>query len=387
MLEPSTKSNRRPVVVFSHGLGGFRFTYSHLCGSLASHGVVVVAPEHRDGSAPVSFIRDDKGDLVKTVAYCPVSHENTQEVQDARDEQLRVRLWEMGLIHDLLAKLDAGLKVSNFTIAAEQATANSANELSIFKDILRIQEPGSITWAGHSFGAATVVQFVKSVFYRPTSSTPSTYRPLYSPAENSAITRQIKPQSALALLDIWMLPIWNSHTQWLREKPLPSYLRQEASTSNVVAILSEGFFKWQVNLDRVKAILSPDPQTSSSTPTTRPHIFYVATSAHLSQSDFGVLFPFVTKMALKAQEPERTLKLNVRAVLQAMRGNGIEVADTSDVDMEVVKGEGKEEVNGYASAPVQDRSILLTDGSVRGWIPVGLHGEARNGNGLDKEGR
>lgn len=38
-------------MVFSHGLGGSRNSYCHLLGSLASHGVVVVAAEHRDGSA------------------------------------------------------------------------------------------------------------------------------------------------------------------------------------------------------------------------------------------------------------------------------------------------------------------------------------------------
>jgi len=44
-------------MIFSHGLGGTRNSYSHLVGSLASHGTVVFAIEHRDGSAPTTFIR------------------------------------------------------------------------------------------------------------------------------------------------------------------------------------------------------------------------------------------------------------------------------------------------------------------------------------------
>lgn len=36
-----------PVVVFSHGLGGMRTTYSGICCDLASHGYVVAAIEHR----------------------------------------------------------------------------------------------------------------------------------------------------------------------------------------------------------------------------------------------------------------------------------------------------------------------------------------------------
>jgi len=44
-------------MIFSHGLGGTRNSYAHLVGSIASYGTVVFAIEHRDGSAPTTFIR------------------------------------------------------------------------------------------------------------------------------------------------------------------------------------------------------------------------------------------------------------------------------------------------------------------------------------------
>ena len=46
-----------PVVVFSHGLGSHFHYYSGICSDLASHGYVVAAVEHRDGSASLALKR------------------------------------------------------------------------------------------------------------------------------------------------------------------------------------------------------------------------------------------------------------------------------------------------------------------------------------------
>lgn len=51
-----TQGKKYPLIIFSHGLAGTRNTYSQYCSALASQGYVVLAVEHRDGSAPAVTI-------------------------------------------------------------------------------------------------------------------------------------------------------------------------------------------------------------------------------------------------------------------------------------------------------------------------------------------
>lgn len=378
MLEPATESKRWPVMIFSHGLGGSRNAYSHICGSLASHGIVVVAPEHRDGSAPISFVHSpDKKEKMQPVDYIRVSHTASTETYEARDKQLRVRLWELGLIHDALLKLDERTPLTN--VAEDNKKKNSGNDtLTMFANSLNVHQPGAISMAGHSFGAATMVQFTKSVYYNQTTSQPpSSYKPLFTPSPTSSIVQQITPRTPVMLLDLWTLPIESPATSWLRSQPMPCYTPSNpAGGSTLLAILSEAFFKWSTNLNQSKRILAKP----SSAPATQPgpHIFYPLHSAHLSQSDFGILFPWLTTKVMGAKEPERVLRLNTRAVLQTMRGAGIEVAKTSRADLELPEG-----VNGGGDegALQDDAKILDTvkDG-VRGWVCLSTEEEGDTGS-------
>jgi len=349
-------------MIFSHGLGGTRTAYSHIVGSLASHGIVVIAPEHRDGSATVSYLRDTEGKQTTRIDYKLMSHEPGPEVYAARDEQLKVRMWELFCIYDALLRLDAGKAPTN--LAPNEGDAESA--LSMLADRLDIHTPGAVSFAGHSFGAVTVTQFVKSVFWRP-SSTVEDYSPLVTISPSSPIAQQVTASTPLMLLDIWGLPLRSPATKWLWEKPLPCYTAPSKS-SPVLSILSEQFFKWRDNVTNAIALLAPpdDYNEKETDNANRPRIFYPASSAHLSQSDFGVLFPWLTKAVFKADEPERCLRLNVRAMLQVLREQGIAVADTSSLDRE------EEEVQEKLEHCKGDSQILELSHGIRGWVAMAV---------------
>lgn len=375
LLEPPTKSKRWPVMVFSHGLGGSRNAYSHICGSLASYGVVVIAPDHRDGSSPLAIYNTPSGkEKTKRVEYEKIAHKPSTEVYEARDKQLRIRLTELGLIHDALLKIDEGRKLQN--VAVDQPKKGETNLLSMFSNLLNVHEPGAISYAGHSFGACTMIQFVKSVYYRPEQNSP-TYKPLYTPAADSSIVRQITPENPVVLLDLWTLPIQSPATAWLRSQPMPSY-DAPAGGKNLLAILSEGFFNWKSNFNEVKRILAkPIDAKSKHQNQPGPHIFYPISSAHLSQSDFGVLFPWVTTKIFGAKEPERVLRLNTRAILQVMRDSDIRVANTTPQDLEI------DDAKAMDKSVAQDTTILSrTKDSVRDWVNLSADMEG----GLDLSG-
>ncbi|KAL8761499.1 MAG: hypothetical protein Q9184_002378 [Pyrenodesmia sp. 2 TL-2023] len=379
ILRADTKTRRWPILVFSHGLGGTKNAYSHLLGSLSSHGVVVVAPEHRDGSAPLSCIREKPGSAPRYVEYQSISHQQSPEVEKARDDQLKIRLWELGLIHEALLKIDRGEPLTN-TLA--DTSADTTGNLDMFTASLDVHNPGSISWSGHSFGAASVVQFVKSVFYHSAKGAPASYQPLFQPSASSQIAHQITPSSPIFLLDLWSLSLLSRSTRWLHDLPLPCYTPGGPGGGNLLAILSEAFFKWGNNLIELKRTVSENP--SSGTPGNKshpaPYIFYPKSSAHLSQSDFGILFPWFTKKAFNAQDPHRTLRLNTRAILEVMRRNGIEVADTSAIDMEE---SGSHAQNAIAQLG-QDPKILKRDGSVTGWVTLDLGKSAYTDEAVNK---
>lgn len=344
MMQSETEDKRWPTMIFSHGLGGSRNSYSYIAGSLASHGVVVVCPEHRDGSAVLSLIRlKDEANRFFTyntrreVPYNRISHEVSPEVYEAREAQLRIRLWEMGLIHDAVLAMDTGRKVANLN--------QSTPSLDQFVGGLDVHRPGSIIFGGHSFGAATVYQLLKCTYYADTPEVAAMEKPLFTPAKDCSLRQQITEKNVTMLLDMWCLPLLAPNSAPLFNLPLPIYADVASAPGGtaLLAVESEAFYKWSEHLNAKARLLSPDPAAKTVTPESyerpsgiklpEPNFFYVINSAHLSQSDFGILFPFLTKKIFDAEQPERALRLNLRAQLQLFRANGIPVSRTYAGDL------------------------------------------------------
>ncbi|KAK1780412.1 platelet-activating factor acetylhydrolase, isoform II-domain-containing protein [Copromyces sp. CBS 386.78] len=379
-----TPQARWPTVLFSHGLGGSRNAYSHVAGSLASHGMVVFCPEHRDASAAISVIRDPKDPKASRIIPClAIEHVHTPEVWAKRETQIRIRAWEIGLLMEAIHRIDLG---DNDIIKANLSTPSPTplSALYQFTGRIDVHEPGKMIFGGHSFGAATVVQVVKSTYYVDHPDIAKWHNPLFRPVENSAIRRQVTENTPTFLLDMWCFPILSAASTPLFNLPLPAYSPTVASPvggNGILAIESEAFYKWKENMHSTARIVSPDPSAKvvsqaaferpgakkafmkvAATKLSEPGLFYVQNSAHLNQSDFGVLFPWAVKKIFKGEQPERILRLNVRAILQFLRENGVSVARTWYGDL--VEGgteenlEFKKEKKGVDGGIHEDKTIL-----------------------------
>jgi platelet-activating factor acetylhydrolase len=405
---PTPLEFKFPTMIFSHGLGGTRLAYSQFCGSMAANGMVVIVPEHRDGSCPVTFITDSSepaedtekvsGDKPKAepgateasaknaaktkphervqVEYKRYPHIVSRKTAEGRNRQLEIRAWELSLIYSAIAKIDAG----NIPASTEMFEADVPKRdglLGSLANKLDIRTPGRLVLAGHSFGAATMIHLMKTVFYE--SQIPITDPQIFIPASTShsetimPLNKQITAETPLVLLDLWCLPMLSKHLHPLWKLPIPQIAAK--NPKSILVVMSEEFFVWKENMRCVKRILGPDPgrvrgtpehkvyemwdtpegqrkdteapdfepedddprlstgdqivadarKSGASTPRNDsktepyPRMYYVTGAAHLSQSDFGVLFPRAVKTGVKHEE---TLDLNIRAACQWLREYG-----------------------------------------------------------------
>ncbi|KAL1918031.1 uncharacterized protein VTP21DRAFT_3297 [Calcarisporiella thermophila] len=196
----ASDKNRFPVVVFSHGIGCNRSTYSYICGQLASAGCVVCAVEHRDGSASFSHVKRKQ-----PLEYV---HPVDPSAMEFRREQVKHRLEEVNACWELVKKLEDGHLVEN--IFEERI------DLGQFKGRLDLE---NAVMAGHSFGGCTTIEVLKN----PDA-----------------------PFKVGITLDPWMEP----------------FLGTPTVTRPLIVINSEGFTKWLLNFRLVEAMMKNAPKNS-----------------------------------------------------------------------------------------------------------------------------
>ncbi|XP_043763596.1 platelet-activating factor acetylhydrolase isoform X1 [Cervus elaphus] len=146
---PLRTGEKYPLIIFSHGLGAFRTIYSAIGIDLASHGFIVAAIEHRDGSASSTYYFKDQSAVEtgsKSWLYLRTLKRGEEEFP-LRNEQVRQRANECSQALSLILDIAHGRPVTN--------VLDLEFDVEQLKDSI---DRDKIAVIGHSFGGATVIQ-------------------------------------------------------------------------------------------------------------------------------------------------------------------------------------------------------------------------------------
>ncbi|KAF8195710.1 platelet-activating factor acetylhydrolase, isoform II-domain-containing protein [Mycena galopus ATCC 62051] len=272
-----------PLVFFSHGLGGSRTAYSQLCSEMAAAGKVVLAVEHRDGTAPACTTR------TRTMLYCreddvefPPDHAG-ETLLPLRADQLEFRKHEVYRIYAAFSAFvrdGAALEAIDGTrVDLRSWTPASGPALVNCDDVALI---------GHSFGGCTALSIVSSP-------PPPAYAPI--------------PISKVLLYDPWLEPLPSpgpaptSRTSSVSE---PSSSESaplkptDCPPEQMLVINSQVFSLWTMHFTRLTEVVKAwEPQGR--------RLLTLIGSQHASFSDFPVLPVVRTKPAEKLIDVIATL--------------------------------------------------------------------------------
>eukprot|EP01024_Parvocaulis_polyphysoides_P033819 TRINITY_DN29989_c1_g4_i1.p1 TRINITY_DN29989_c1_g4~~TRINITY_DN29989_c1_g4_i1.p1 ORF type:complete len:422 (-),score=42.48 TRINITY_DN29989_c1_g4_i1:177-1442(-) len=136
-LEEIEKINL-PIIIFSHGLGGNRTSYSFFCSEMASHGFFVLAIEHADTSASMVQLAGKRGRIYFD------GYGNTEKIND----RIRYRVGEMSTAIKIVKLLNDGFD-------GDKLKLKSVENEGMFKGRLDLDKVAAV---GHSYGGATVAE-------------------------------------------------------------------------------------------------------------------------------------------------------------------------------------------------------------------------------------
>ncbi|KAG9254823.1 platelet-activating factor acetylhydrolase, isoform II-domain-containing protein [Emericellopsis atlantica] len=322
--ESRTETNPKfPVIIFSHGLGGSRLCYSAICGELASFGFVVVALEHRDGSAARTYVSlpgnieaneiesstarivanndDDKEHGNKRVKrrkkqelnpYYVVDYilpkDNAQDTSPhnpkgvdhkLRTAQVALRLEEIKEAFHVLELLNqgGGEEIARINLRKKGNIGSSSLGLKgvdwdDWKDSMFLD---GVTIMGHSFGGATTFQACRE-------------------DQLSWIGQGVA------------LDAWGNGTPVVGDAP------EEKVSKPIISLSSEAFIHWKSNFDRIVGICGEARDARQLC-----WMLTIVGSTHLSMSDFSVLYPNWMSFFMKSMvNPERAFYLTIAATLE-----------------------------------------------------------------------
>uniref|UniRef100_A0A7I4B4T8 1-alkyl-2-acetylglycerophosphocholine esterase n=1 Tax=Physcomitrium patens TaxID=3218 RepID=A0A7I4B4T8_PHYPA len=286
------KEGRLPVVIFSHGMWACRTTYTATCIDIASHGYIVVAVEHLDGSAVIAQYHDHQGKR-RWVEHAFSDVDFNEVPMSDRSRQLRQRVEEIQKTVEVLQALDQGL-LSQKSNAIKGRTSLDVKFLQgrMNFDYLAIH--------GHSFGAATAISVC-------------------------CVDERFK---CCIAEDVWWAPVEKAD--------------YERAASNVPVLLlnTEHFNGKELQNSRNK-FLRARAQLHGESATTE--LLTMKGTSHEDQSDFPLLFAKALKRAGKASKLDvRNAKdINSRACLDFYLRNLLPPGTGAPYLVDVVKEDGE----------------------------------------------
>ena len=147
------QNKKMPVVIFSHGMGAIRTTYSTLLTEIASAGYFVAAVEHADGSASATINAD--GEWMYERKLLPDEDEYT-----VRNAQVGHRVEECESTFRLLQDMN------NDAMQTKWASRFTPTESFLRSLVSRLDLEENVWISGHSFGGATAVKSLYTSRYQ-----------------------------------------------------------------------------------------------------------------------------------------------------------------------------------------------------------------------------
>jgi len=299
-----------PLLIFSHGLGGTRTTYSSVCGEFASYGFVVMCIEHRDGSGPRAYVnlpkegildngKVDLSDKAKRKGYSKMDYvfpkNNARDIlpgnkqgvdAELRSAQIHLRLAEIEEAYHVMTLLHngEGAKIAKASLRCKDNGSKGGSSRGLQGINWRSWGGGrfqlqQVTMLGHSFGAATTVEVLR-------------HKDRFQYIGQGII-----------------YDIWGAAIQPPEDEP------RHRIDSPLLAINSEAFMYWPDNFESVMSLCQEAKDHDALV-----WMMTVRGSVHVSQSDFSLLYPQIASLLLKMTvNPRRAIDLNINASLEFLK--------------------------------------------------------------------